>query len=198
MQSTDRSVVLQRAVPIALWLPLFLWQWSHSRGSPKGPRRARIKSRRLAIGVAAAVAVCGIAGGAALLVSSDGRGADCEAVEGVRPGMSAVAAKRILEARGYDWTPSPRCDGGASPQSAVAAVWARRGPLTEARWGPRYNAVVLRIELPPAGGPKGVFAACVGGIETVPSDARPERCRLGAGAASAACVHYWNTLGAGG
>ena len=192
------NIVLQRAVPIALWLPLFLWQWSPSRGLPKGPRRARARSRRLAIALGATLAAVGVATAAVLLLTGERRGAGCEAVEGVRPGMSAVAAKRLLEARGYDWTPSLRCSGGAGPQSAVAAVWAHRGPFTEARWGPRYNAVVLRLELPPAGGPTGIFAACVGGIETVPSDARPERCRLGAKGTSAACMDYWRTLGAGG
>lgn len=185
------NIVLQRVVPIVLWLPLFLgtlWCRNAQRIRDEPARAGTRRRRALVVGAAATLFTSGLA-----TVLGD-RPAAPDVIEGLRLGMSAVEAKRILEEHGYDWIASsygPHGDRGV--WVGVVDVWPRRGPLTENRYGPRYNWIGLRIAQR-ADALASVFSVCVTGIRTVPSDARPERYRLEPRDPAAPCADYWRSL----
>jgi len=176
------NIVLQRVVPIFLWLPLFLGTLASRRphlrfGPALGP---------LAVGAVIVLA-------AVLALGHGSRAAPPDTIEGVRLGMGAIAAKLVLEQRGYEWTARPRALGASA--QAVADLWPRRGPLTERRYGPRYNWLGVRVTMPPDA-PPDLGAACVSGIVTAPSDERPERLALMPGDPLGVCRPYWASYSA--
>jgi hypothetical protein len=177
------NVVLQRVVPILLWLPLFA-------GTLRRRGTAEAAMRRITpILAASAIAVA-----AALAVAQLSRTPAPEEIEGVRLGTSAIVAKRGLEERGYDWTVSVRRPGSVrGVPTAFIDVWPRRGPLTELRYGSRYNWIGLRLAQPPDRPPR-LASACVTGLVTAPSDVRVERFVLLPGDPGAACQRYWASL----
>lgn len=166
------NVVGQRVVPIILWLPLV----SIARMRP----RARISGRTLVALASASV----IALVMAACWSRSGR-ANADAVEDVHLGTSALAAKLSLEGRGYDWIPK-----SSDAHEAVIDAWPRHGPLTDERYGPRFNWIGIRIAQPPDVVPT-LETACVTALATSPSDTKPERIRM-ATSALAACGRYWS------
>jgi hypothetical protein len=184
------NIVLQRVVPIVLWLPLFLRSWRQRDAAAPRQRDVSAFGARARV---AAVVVTLVAGVAITCMLRPRPPAD---VEGIRLGSGALAAKLALEARGYQWTASvrPQRDVGRVP-IAFIDLWPRRGPFTEARWGSRFNWIGLRVAQP-EGAPPELATACVAGIATAPSDARRERWRIAPDDPAAVCARYW-TSGAG-
>lgn len=166
------NIVLQRVVPIALWLPLFL-------AGRSGARVHRSVGRWPAVALLVVVALA-----VATSWGERRQGPVANAVENVRLGSSAVAAKLGLEARGYEWTLRE-----AGLHDALIDVWPRHGPLTDARYGPRFNWIGIRIAQPDDAPPT-VATACITGLVTAPSDAQPSRVQLEADAA-AVCRDHW-------
>jgi hypothetical protein len=183
------NIALQRIVPIALWLPLFLGAL-RTGGPGQAPPGSGVSPRaRRFIWVTGLSATVAIVVAAALSLAHSGP--DADNVEGIRPGMSALAAKRILEERGYDWVSRPSAASDATGSTtSFADLWPRRGYLTAKRYGPRYNWIGIAVVQPMDRRP-GFYTACVAGVQTAASDERPERIRLVPRDGAAVCRDYW-------
>ncbi len=183
------NTVLQRVVPIALWLPLLLISLRRGVSESKPlalPTRTSAGRLRRVTAACAGVAVLALAA-----VYYTDSAEKSESIDGLRPGMGAVAAKRIVEELGYEWvTRPPMQDEERSSRRGFVDVWPRRGPVINRMYGPRFNWIGLTLAQPPDRKPT-VYTTCITRIETAPSDSRPERLDFGSEHDRDVCREHW-------